>query len=521
MKSVLCLVALAFVLVMSGYSQAATVQKQSSATFSYWVQLNAAHVEILKNWNDTASMKEFEKKTGVHMNFIHPPVGQEVQSFNLMLASGDLPDMIQEREGNLYYPGGPDKAVSDGVYLDLTKLIDQYAPNYKKWLAKNDDIARLTVTDTGKRWGIYHVTDGAEPAWTGYAIRKDWLDDLGLKAPVTLDDWRTVLKAFKEKKNAEAPLLVFNTGVPAYNHIISAFDIGGAFYQVKGKVSFGPIQPAYRDYLALMNQWYKEGLLDPDFMGRTDPGFQFNAPINLVATGKSGLFPIIWGRAANAYVLRGDVKNNPAYYLQAVQAPKKTAGQQIHLNYASYEVREAVAITKACKDPIAAVKYLDQMFSTEGSLIINYGAEGDSFTMKNGVPIFTEKVTKPAGGLTAQQSLAKTVRWDGPGVVDYKRMWQVYEASGQGAMLKALQVWEKDDISYVLSPVTMNQTEAIENSNIMPDITTYVTEMTVKFIIGREPLANFPAFVKQINSMKIDRAIQIQQAALDRFNARK
>jgi putative aldouronate transport system substrate-binding protein len=269
-----------------------------------------------------------------------------------------------------------------------------------------------------------------------------------------------------------------------------------------------------------MNQWYREGLLDPDFMGRTDPGFRFNAPINLVATGKAGLFPIIWGRAANAYVLRGDVKNNPAYYLQAVQAPKKTPGQQIHFNYPSYEVREAVAITKNCKNPKVALQYLDQMFSTEGSLIINYGAEGDSFTMKNGQPVFTDKVTKPAG-LTAEQSLAKTVRWDGPGVVDYKRMWQIFEASGQGEMLKALQVWNKDDISYVMPPVTMNQAEASENSNIMPDITTYVTEMTVKFIIGREPLSGFPAFVKQIASMKIDRAIQIQQAALDRFNARK
>ncbi len=520
-KLILCIAAFALVAAVAGYSQAATVQKLAPATFSYWVGLNPAHVDILKSWNDTASMKEFEKKTGVHINFIHPTVGQEVQNFNLMLASGDLPDMIQEREGNLYYPGGPDKAIADGVYLDLTKLIDQYAPNYKKWLAKNDDIAKLTVTDSGKRWGMYHVTDGAEPAWTGYAIRKDWLDELGLKAPVTLDDWHTVLKTFRDKKKAEAPLLVYNTGVPLYNHIISAFDIGGDFYQVKGRVNYGPMQSSYRDYLALMNQWYKEGLLDPDFMGRTDAGFQILAPTNLVATGKAGLFPTIWGRTANAYVLRGDVKNNPEFYLQAVQAPKKTPGQQIHFNYPSYEVREAVAVTKACKDPVAAVRYLDQMYSTEGSNTINYGAEGDTYTLKNGIPVFTEKVTKPASGLTAQQALAKSVRWDGPGVVDFKRMWQVYEASGQSAMLKALQVWSKDDISYVMPPITLTQTEATENSNIMPDITTYVTEMTVKFIIGREPLSNFGNFVKQISGMKIDRALQIQQAALDRYNARK
>ncbi len=489
-------------------------------SFTYWVPLNPSGAEVMQDWGDTVSMKELEKKTGVHITFIHPTIGQEVQSFNLMLASGDLPDFIQERELSLYYPGGGDKAISDGVYRDLTDLIASDAPNYRALIQKNDIITKLTVTDTGKRWGMFHITDGAEPAWTGFVVRKDWLTDLGLKTPVTLDDWYRTLKAFKEKKGASAPLLVFNTGVPAYNHIISAFDIGGEFYRVGGKVSYGPMQSAYKDYLSLMHKWYQEGLLDPDFMGRTDGGFQVLAPTNLVATNKAGMFATIWGRTANAYVIRNDVSDNPAFYLQPIQAPKRVAGQQIHFNYPSYEVREGVAITRNCKDPVAAVRWLDQMYSVAGSNIINYGAEGDTFTLVDGKPVFTDKVIKPVG-MTAPQALQKYCRWDGPGIVDYKRMWQLYRASGQGEMLKALDVWANDDISYVMPPVTLTQEEASENSNIMPDITTYVNEMTVKFIIGGEPLSKFDAFVAQIKNMRIHEALKIQQAALDRFNARK
>ena len=37
-------------------------------------------------------------------------------------------------------------------------------------------------------------------------IRKDWLDDLGLEVPETIDEWYTALKAFKEEKGATAPL---------------------------------------------------------------------------------------------------------------------------------------------------------------------------------------------------------------------------------------------------------------------------------------------------------------------------
>jgi len=138
----------------------------------------------------------------------------------------------------------------------------------------------------------------------------------------------------------------------------------------------------------------------------------------------------------------------------------------------------------------------------------------------DGKPVYTDKIIKPAG-MTAAQALQRYCRWDGPGVMDYKRMWQLYRASGQGEMLKALDVWKQDDISYVLPPISLTQEEATENSNIMPDIITYVNEMTVKFIIGGEPLSGFDSFVAKIKGMKIDRAMQIQQAALDRYNKRK
>ena len=42
----------------------------------------------------------------------------------------------------------------------------------------------------------------------GMAMRKDWLDELGLDVPVTYDDWHNVLTAFKEQKGATAPLWI-------------------------------------------------------------------------------------------------------------------------------------------------------------------------------------------------------------------------------------------------------------------------------------------------------------------------
>jgi putative aldouronate transport system substrate-binding protein len=82
--------------------------------------------------------------------------------------------------------------------------------------------------------------------------------------------------------------------------------------------------------------------------------------------------------------------------------------------------------------------------------------------------------------------------------------------------------WAKNnDGSFVMpSSVAMTAEEGAEFSQIMGDITTYVGEMTAKFIVGTEPLSNYDAFVSTIKGMNIDRAIALEQTALDRYNAR-
>jgi putative aldouronate transport system substrate-binding protein len=62
--------------------------------------------------------------------------------------------------------------------------------------------------------------------------------------------------------------------------------------------------------------------------------------------------------------------------------------------------------------------------------------------------------------------------------------------------------------------------ESRELANIMTDINTYRDEMTLKFIVGQEPIENFDNFVATIKKMNIDKAIEIKTAALSRYFAR-
>lgn len=75
--------------------------------------------------------------------------------------------------------------------------------------------------------------------------------------------------AFKERKGVRAPL-TFSSQTHALQGFldgafIGAFGVIRDFYHEDGKVLYGPLQPGYLQFLKTMNQWYEEGLLDPNF----------------------------------------------------------------------------------------------------------------------------------------------------------------------------------------------------------------------------------------------------------------
>lgn len=54
----------------------------------------------------------------------------------------------------------------------------------------------------------------------------------------------------------------------------------------------------------------------------------------------------------------------------------------------------------------------------------------------------------------------------------------------------------------------------------MNDINTLVDEMTLKIILGSEPLDAYDDYLAKMKSLRLDRAIEIQTAALARYSSR-
>lgn len=139
----------------------------------YWCELTTTVSANYANLGDTPFGKGWSERTGVDIEFLHPPTGQLREQFSLILADGNLPDLM-EYNWVVDYPGGPEKAIKDGVILPLNDIMDQHCPNLKAYLAANPDIDRMVKTDEGHYYAFPFVRGDEKLLKTiGLMLRKE------------------------------------------------------------------------------------------------------------------------------------------------------------------------------------------------------------------------------------------------------------------------------------------------------------------------------------------------------------
>lgn len=486
---------------------------------TYWVSLNANASATMQDMNGIAAYQEMEKLTGTKVKFQHPPAGQEADAFNIMVSSGNLPDVVEYGWANV--SGGPDKAISDGSIIRLNELIEEHAPNLSKLLNEHPEYKKLITTDGGNIY-VFPFIRGDEYLLTfnGLIIRQDWLDQLNLQVPETIDEWYEVLKAIKTQdpngngQADEIPLLL-DMDMTGINHaFVGAWGITTGFYQVDGKVQYGPIQPEFKSYLETMSKWYAEGLIDQDYAA-TDGTLKDAKVTNNQVGAFSGYMGSSLGRYSELML-----KSNPDVSLVGAPNVVLKKGDTPLLGQKDSPFNGfGAAVTKANKFPAETVKWLDYKYGEEGHMLFNFGVEGVSYEMKDGYPTYTDEVMKNPDGLSITQALSKynLASYSGPFVQDRRYVEQYSALPQQKAAIETWMKAENDRLMPIISPTAE---ESTRYASIMNDINTYYEEMVNKFIMGVEPISGFDQFVQTVQGMGIEEALQIQQSALDRFNSR-
>ncbi len=70
------------------------IKTEKPVSLSFWMPMQASAAKFITSYKDNPALVQLEKDTGVTIKWLHPAVGQEQEQFNLLMASGELPDLL-------------------------------------------------------------------------------------------------------------------------------------------------------------------------------------------------------------------------------------------------------------------------------------------------------------------------------------------------------------------------------------------------------------------------------------------
>lgn len=462
-------------------------------------------------YNRLEGILAIEKATGVDVVFECPPDDSE-DAYKMMVASGKLPDVIMWN-----YSAATVRMFEDGTIIDLTELIEKHAPNLSKIYSERPELRREVETSDGRLYyfpsinPMQTVEEICRKSYQGFIIRQDWLNKLGLSYPNTIDEWYEVLTAFKTRDpngNGYQDEIPYD-GQSLYC-FAPAFGVLNTFcIKPDGTVAFGPMEAEYKAYLQTMNKWYAEGLLGSNCLIHSESWLSENI-VNNLAGAFLGL------DNAWRYYLPQIQETAPDASLLAVPWLRNTQTGERYTprkEMAGHMATTVTVITSACENPEAAVKFIDYMYSEEGSSLLTWGVEGESWEWVEGKKQLTDMALTPdpeKGWLQLYNYAighASFPKYDGETVV---------LASYPEDQLIAERTWAEAETSLIYPPyITMSVTDQAFCDSVMDEAANYIAEMELKFITGEESLDNFDLFVAQLEKMGVGEVLNIYRKAYE------
>lgn len=541
MKKILAtLLALTMLLAM-----AAPALADETPTVTYYVRGGTAEYEPYL-YPTLVGLQKIQEMANVNIDWtVVCGSGDEISAQYLaMLASGNYPDIIQWQHNNSY-TGGVAQLYADGIIIRLNDVIDQYMPNYKKLLEDNPQVAKTLMDDDGNYLYFTVINplntdlEKASVTWWGLMMRQDWLDNVGMEAPTTIDEWYDVLTAFKEgdpNGNNEQDEIPFDAGSAGHLLFMPAFGIQNGWYvdPETGKVGYGQYTEKYKEYLETMAKWYSEGLIQNLYTDDAGTLAQSADP-NIYADIAGS-----WKGLSNYWEQRLPqvLEKNPNADFVAVQWPQYVHGDGIF--YADdygmgYGDRYSAVITVDCKNVEAAARLIDTMYTEEGTNCTTWGTEdSDPINAKQEWTGGRGTYTTAEDGSFVETDWANEICtnfYDGafPNKYRYAMSHVSFPRWGAAEYLMATReknyvdascMWAKADNSLEYPNAITLSTDAQKAVAEVENMGTYISEMTCKFITGQEPLTNFDTYMDTLQKMGIEDLIALYQEAYDSFMSR-
>ncbi|MCK2215553.1 extracellular solute-binding protein [Actinomadura sp. ATCC 31491] len=469
------------------------------------------------NKSDWLLWQELTKRTNVTLKPVEVPLSDYEKKRGLLVGSGQAPLIIPKT----YHPQ-EEAFVSSGAILPVSDYFD-LMPNFKDKVAKwrmEPDLDTLRQAD-GR---IYLLPGLHEEVWVDYslAVRSDILEKLKLEVPKTWDELYTVLKAMK----AEYPDLYPMTdrwGVPTpggnlLKLVAQAYGTkGGWEYQhatfdtASGKFVYTGAMPQYKQMIEYLAKLVKEKLLDPESFTQQDE--QAKQKFN---SGKSFVI------STNAQSIINDYRPTlsklvPDAKIVKIPVPMGPVGDY----KIGTRLENGVMISKKAlenKNFVAMMQFIDWLwYSDQGEEFAKWGVEGVTYT-KDSSGTYTLAKDVDFVGLNpgAPKHLQKDFGFSN-GVFAYGGTTKLLNSTFSQEELEFQKVMNARKPWPIEPPHPFNEEEREQATLWETPLKDYVTQQTLKFILGERDLSEWDAYVKELEGKNMTSYVNLVNTAYERF----
>ena len=430
-----------------------------------------------------------------------------------------------------------DEYSREQVIIPLNELINKYAPNIKRILNEYPELRRQMTSADG---GIYSLNDFfmQNEYYMGVLIREDWLNNLGLEIPETVEEYEAVLTAFRDRdpnqngEQDEIPLFV--VGGYQYDYLASmagmSVPLQDTVIDENGNAVYQKATKEYGTFLAWLNRLYTTqdqgglGVMDLRYEAGNQTSFEADVGRNLVG------MTVAPGDYADKYTKIAQASGDTDAKYIMIDPPVPEKGDEPTLVKRSLTGGQ-IGISIDCEDPVLAIRVMDYLWgSEEGNILLQYGLTAEeaakystannpveaTYEMVGETPQLTDWVLNNPNGLDAGSALRTIGAW-GPlfdrqtkEFLDAFFPEQVIEYYAS-ATERGLFV---DPFPNILS--TQEEMDAFQA--MMTDFNTYQQEMSLKFILGQVPMSSYEStYLPQMETLKIREYEALRKAQYDRY----
>ncbi|WP_298802337.1 extracellular solute-binding protein [uncultured Pseudokineococcus sp.] len=457
-----------------------------------------------------------EEEHGVTLETTLAPLSDWEQRRSLVIGAGDAPDFIP-----VTYPGQEAPYVASGAILpvsDYVELMPNFQAKVEEW-GLEEEIDSLRQED-GKFYLLPGLLQDLRPDYT-VGIRTDVLEELGLEEPTSWDELRTAFEAMKERDPASYPFSdrwegesLLNYAAPAFGTIGGwGFGDGVVWDEEAGEYVFAPTTDEYREMVEYFRGLVEDGLMDPESFTQSDEDALAKLANEQSYAISTNSQEILGARTA----LDASVGTD-AYALSKTILPAGPAGDVV--GGTRLENGLMVSSTAVENDDFTAMmQFIDWLYySDEGMEFAKWGVEGETYTKTGGERMPAEDVTFTGLNPGAQTDMQSDYGF-------FNGVYMFASGSTRDLVLSNLYdeevAWQEEMLSKesvpVPPPYPLDEIEREQVSLYQTALTDLTRQGTLQFILGQRDIADYDAFIGELEASNLDAYLQTVNEAQQRF----